>query len=294
MDDELAFVLAPVESPVRDAQEAEVGERDGATRLPEAAVESPLERGRKRPYRRVVRGERRERERQGEKAQHVCSRVPGRLADGQVGSVLRTPWWARMTFVREVRSGLWHWEARHPDWAPATAGGWGPEVSCYAIDDAPRLLLIDPLEPPREIAELAAERETAIVLTCAWHDRDARSLAEQFGAPVFVPEPEEGAPIAGRRLFTAGDRLPVGVEARAGTYPNDLALWIESCGALAFGDTLVDRGSGLELPVDWLADDVSREQGLDMLRPLLDLPVEIVLPTHGAPTDRAALERALA
>jgi hypothetical protein len=29
------------------------------------------------------------------------------------------------------------------------------------------------------------------------------------------------------------------------------------------------------------------------LRPLLELAVEIVLPTHGAPTDRAALERAL-
>ena len=31
----------------------------------------------------------------------------------------------------------------------------------------------------------------------------------------------------------------------------------------------------------------------DGLRPLLELPVELVLPAHGAPTDRAALERAL-
>jgi hypothetical protein len=29
------------------------------------------------------------------------------------------------------------------------------------------------------------------------------------------------------------------------------------------------------------------------LRPLLALPVEVVLPAHGAATDRAALERAL-
>jgi hypothetical protein len=29
------------------------------------------------------------------------------------------------------------------------------------------------------------------------------------------------------------------------------------------------------------------------LRPLLDLPVELVLPAHGEPTDRAALERVL-
>jgi hypothetical protein len=38
---------------------------------------------------------------------------------------------------------------------------------------------------------------------------------------------------------------------------------------------------------------VPAEQILEELRPLLELPVELVLPTHGAPTDRAALERAL-
>jgi len=38
---------------------------------------------------------------------------------------------------------------------------------------------------------------------------------------------------------------------------------------------------------------VTREQALEALRPLLELPVELVLPTHGAPTDRAALERTL-
>jgi len=32
---------------------------------------------------------------------------------------------------------------------------------------------------------------------------------------------------------------------------------------------------------------------METLQPLLDLPVELVLPTHGAPADRAALERAL-
>ncbi len=36
-----------------------------------------------------------------------------------------------------------------------------------------------------------------------------------------------------------------------------------------------------------------REQVADGLRPLLELPVEVVLATHGGPTDRAALERAL-
>jgi hypothetical protein len=35
-------------------------------------------------------------------------------------------------------------------------------------------------------------------------------------------------------------------------------------------------------------------QILGRLRPLLELPVEVVLPGHGGPADRAALERALA
>ena len=195
--------------------------------------------------------------------------------------------------MREVRNGLWHWEAPHPEWTPANPDGWGPEVSSYAIDDGERLLLIDPLASPSEIQEIAAGRKTAIVLTCAWHERDARSLVERLDAAVFVPQPEEGDPIEGRQAFSAGDRLPVGVEAFPGKEVNDLVLWIESRRALAVGDTLVDRGQGLELPDTWLPEGVTREQVLEALRPLLELPVELVLPTHGAPTDRAALERAL-
>ncbi len=40
-------------------------------------------------------------------------------------------------------------------------------------------------------------------------------------------------------------------------------------------------------------EDVAREQVAEDFRPLLELPVEHVLATHGGPTDRAALERAL-
>jgi glyoxylase-like metal-dependent hydrolase (beta-lactamase superfamily II) len=43
-----------------------------------------------------------------------------------------------------------------------------------------------------------------------------------------------------------------------------------------------------------LRGGVTREQLLERLQPLLALPVEFVLPAHGPPTDRAALERALA
>ena len=187
---------------------------------------------------------------------------------------------------------MWHWEAPHPEWKPGE--NWDEMVSSYAIDDGKRLLLIDPLAPPGLVEELAAERETAIVLTCPWHARDAQALAEQLGAPLYVPPPDDGDqnPLEGH-VFRAGDRLPVGIQAFPGMEPSDLVLWVESRRALVAGDTLIDRGKGLEFPADWAAEGVEPEQIRAELRPLLELPVELVLPTHGAPTDRAALERAL-
>jgi glyoxylase-like metal-dependent hydrolase (beta-lactamase superfamily II) len=226
--------------------------------------------------------------------------------------------------VRELGPGLWHWEALHPEWEGSVR--WGQPVSSYAIDDGGRLLLFDPIAPPSEIVELAPGRETAIVLTCPWHERDARGLVERFGWPLFAPPPDSqedlmrkygvtaeeaagGSPdlawlLAGdtgeAHLYAAGDRLPVGVEAFPGRLPNDLVLWIENRRALVVGDTLIDFGHGLEISPEWLPEvfwlprGVTREQIAETLRPLLALPVEHVLATHGQPTDRAALDRALA
>jgi glyoxylase-like metal-dependent hydrolase (beta-lactamase superfamily II) len=217
--------------------------------------------------------------------------------------------------VRELRTGLWHWEAPHPDWSgpenealrqrlagtPETPSQAGV-VSSYAILNGDQVLLFDPLAVPGEILELAADRRPAIVLTCPWHERDARRLAEDLGAPVFVPPPDEGSPdvawlhagdAADGHVFSAGDRLPVGVEAFAGKEPNDVVLWVESHQAVIAGDTLVDFGQSLEIPPEWLPDGVTAEQVAEALRPLLERPVEHVLATHGGPRDRAALERAL-
>jgi glyoxylase-like metal-dependent hydrolase (beta-lactamase superfamily II) len=218
--------------------------------------------------------------------------------------------------VRELKPGLWHWEALHPEWDASYA--WPQLVSSYAVDAGGRLLLFDPLAVPSEIVERAAGRETAIVLTAPWHERDTRRLVTQLGAPVFVPPPDtaedliqkfgitpaqagDGSPdvkwlLSGdegeARLYGAGDRLPIGVEAFPGRERNDLVLWVESARAVISGDTLVDFGKGFDI-ADWLRAGVTREQVAEGVRPLLSFPVEHVLPTHGAPTDRAALERAL-
>jgi glyoxylase-like metal-dependent hydrolase (beta-lactamase superfamily II) len=193
---------------------------------------------------------------------------------------------------------VWHWEARHPEWDERQ--WWGPSVSSYAIDDGVRLVLFDPLDPPAEIDAFAPERETAIVLTCPWHRRGADDLAKRYGATLYVPPPDGGdpSPVEGT-VYRAGDRLPVGVEAFAGTEPNDLVLWVESHGVLIAGDSLQDRGNGMEYLGD-LPNNVPEEFAVAMAkarekmqRQLLALPVELVLQTHGGPVDRAALERAL-
>jgi glyoxylase-like metal-dependent hydrolase (beta-lactamase superfamily II) len=219
--------------------------------------------------------------------------------------------------VRELRPGVWHWEAPHPEWKPGEP--WGEVVSSYAIDDGTRLLLFDPLGVPSEVEERVNAREPVIVLTAPWHERDTESLVERLSAPVFVPPPDTaddlmhkygitreqaggGSPDVAwlladdsfeAHLFSAGDRLPVGIEAFPGREHNDLVLWLEGQRAVVAGDTLVDFGQGLEVSPTWLREGVKREQVVGGLRPLLGLPVELVLATHGGPTDRAALERAL-
>ena len=204
-----------------------------------------------------------------------------------------------MSGMREVQTGLWHWQAPHPQWRPGEP--WDPNVSSYALDDGARLLLFDPIAPPGEVEKLAAARDTAIVLTCPWHERDSRGLVERLGVPVYTPLPD-GSPdvvwlledgIGESHPYAAGDRLDVGVDVFPGEKPNDTVLWVESHRAVIAGDTLVDFGHGLEINARWLGPEMTREQVVAGLRPLLDLPVEHMLATHGVPFDRAALERAL-
>jgi hypothetical protein len=217
--------------------------------------------------------------------------------------------------VRELQAGLWHWQAPHPYWTPDQR--WPQDVSSYAIDDGERLLLFDPLAVPDALLALAREREPVIVLTAPWHERDARALVERLDAAVFAPRPDSAQDLIDKFGITAeqagdgspdlewlrsgghdvhwyapGDRLPIGIEAYAGREQNDLVLWIESVRAVVAGDSLADFGTGFALN-EWLRGGVTREQVVEGLRPLLALPVEVVLPAHGAPTDRAALERAL-
>jgi len=155
------------------------------------------------------------------------------------------------------------------------------------------------------------------VLTSPWHERETQRLVERLDAALYAPRPDtvedlmrkfdvtaeevgDGSPDlrwlgdGDAHFFGAGDPLPVGVEALLGRESNDLVLWVEGQRALVTGDTLADFGRGLELVPGWRPAGVTRGAMAERLRPLLELPVELVLPAHGAPTNRDALERALA
>ena len=218
----------------------------------------------------------------------------------------------------ELRPGLWHWEAPHPEWTPDQH--WPAVVSSYALDDGAQLVLFDPITPPRELEELAGARAVVVVLTAPWHERDARSLVERFDAPVYTPLPDTAQDLIDKyrisperlegwvspdvrwlleggageaHIYAAGDPLPAGIEAFPGREPNEVVLWIPSHRAVVTGDTLADFGRGFELPPEWLREGVTHEAVAEGLRPLLELPGEHVRATHGGPHDRAALERAL-
>jgi hypothetical protein len=186
--------------------------------------------------------------------------------------------------VEELRPGFWTWTAPHPDWTPADGGpeGWEREVRSYAYDAGETVVLIDPQSVPEALAPVLEGRHVAVVLTCPWHRRTTDELVERFGASVHEPRAD----------------LPRGVEGRPGSYDEENVLWITAHGALVAGDALLGGDGGLRVqPDSWLPEGLTPEQLRERLRALLELPVELVCPTHGDPVledARGALERALA
>ena len=179
----------------------------------------------------------------------------------------------------ELRPGLWRWTARHPDWVPAAQPGspadWPPEVGCvaYAADGA--LALIDPLVPAKLWPELdrLVERHgprVAVLTTIGWHRRSRDEVVARYGATTS----------------RARGTLPVGVETVPLRGFGETMVWLPGPRALVPGDRLLGNG-GLRLcPESWLRYLSRRPTLADLreaLRPLLELPVELVLVSHGEP-----------
>jgi hypothetical protein len=202
-----------------------------------------------------------------------------------------------LSALTELRPGLYRWEARHPDADPSPDPGspadWGPDVGSVAsaADDA--LVLVDPLVPEdrpdlRESLDRLVEshgRPVLILTTLQFHRRSRVELAQRYGASTS----------------RAKKALPAGVESIQIKGAGETMVWLPKHRTLVPGDRLLgdDRG-GLRLcPDSWLRylpSGMRQAELRQALRPLLDLPVEMVLVSHGEPVlsgGREALEAAL-
>ncbi|MGH3072455.1 MAG: hypothetical protein ACRDNB_09350 [Gaiellaceae bacterium] len=215
--------------------------------------------------------------------------------------------------VAEIRPRLWRWTATHPEWTPEEDGadGWEPEVSSYALVEEDALVLIDPLVPADEEErfwralddDVARHGPPQILLTVFWHTRSTQTILDRYErsrafAPAAWPdEARERVPSA--ELYELGAALPGGIEARGTEHRGEALLWIPSHSALAAGDILLGtRDGGVRVcPDSWLRPDVTGQMLREGLRPLLELPIELLLLTHGDVVNErplAQLEAALA
>jgi hypothetical protein len=172
----------------------------------------------------------------------------------------------------ELRPGLWTWTAPHPE--RQETEDWGPDVRSYAYDAGACMVLFDPISPPSLLDNLVEAKEVGVVLTAAWHRRSADACVERFGAHVYAPP----------------DEPPADVVARRTNYEEERVYWIPKHGALVVGDPIMAEG-GLRVRYDWPPPHVTRAQMEEGLRPLLDLPIQLLLVTHGDPVVDDAHEK---
>lgn len=185
--------------------------------------------------------------------------------------------------IETVRAGLKRWAGPHPEFDPAE-GDLDDSYTDVASalfhgDDA--LVFIDPLVPedlwPALDAEVKESGKPVVVLTTIFfHERNRDDVARRYGARL-------GGEVAGMRAFSAE---------RA----DEVAYWLEGPRAVVFGDAVLgDNAGGLRI-TPWARNPEGLEKTRQALLPLLDLPIEVVLPAHGntvLENGREALARAL-
>jgi hypothetical protein len=195
--------------------------------------------------------------------------------------------------LTQIRPGLYRWTAPHPAYEPDaeqdSPADWPEQVGCVAYEAPEALVLIDPLVPDAlwpALDRLAEGRRVAVLTTIGFHRRSRNAVAERYGASTS----------------RAKKTLPSGVETLPIRRAGETMVWITEHAALVPGDRILGgRDGGLRLcPDSWLRYLPSGMTGAELreaLRPLLRLPIELVLVSHGEPVlsgGRDALERALA
>jgi glyoxylase-like metal-dependent hydrolase (beta-lactamase superfamily II) len=202
----------------------------------------------------------------------------------------------------ELKAGLRTWTNYY--------GEWKDDVSSYAIARPGELVLIDPLlagDQWSALEEDAEGRELHVLLTVHWHARSSAEVRVRFPEARVWAHSRNLAVIARRveptDVFSVGDELPGGVTALEARPRTEVLFWDAAHGALIVGDALVgdgngdgDKGNLRTCKAWWLPRSTSIEELQATLRPTLDLPVGLVLVSHGPSIYSAAgaeLARAL-
>lgn len=194
----------------------------------------------------------------------------------------------------ELRPGLWRWTAHHEEWKQ--------EVAAVAVATEAELVLIDPLlvgDQWQRLEDALDERQLHVLLTIHWHARSADEIASRFSGARIWAHSRNRAAVARRApvtdVFRLGDELPGGLVALEARPRSEVLFWLPRSRALIAGDALLgdgEKGEGLHTcPKWWLPESTSLEDLRASLRPALELPVEMVLTSHGAPVLTGAGEQ---
>ena len=199
------------------------------------------------------------------------------------------------TWVLDVTAGLWLWRIEHPDWAPD--GDWDPLVTSTCAESGGEVILLDPLAPPADAADIWARIDarppTVVVVLKPDHVRDVDLFVDRYGARAFGPELffRHDIPRTALEPVYPGSELPGGLTALFdGRSRCETPVWLPQQRALVFADALTAPDGQLRV---W-ATPWHEEHVIPALRALLELPFEHVVVSHGEPVhDRGAYERAL-
>jgi glyoxylase-like metal-dependent hydrolase (beta-lactamase superfamily II) len=167
---------------------------------------------------------------------------------------------------------------------------WQEEVGCVAVETEDGLVFIDPLEPPADLGS-----PDHVLITVFWHDRSAA------GAPRVWAAKRSARSLANRGVKVTDDvangPLPGGIVAVPTARSGEVVFWLPEERAVVVGDVLLGAGAKprptddpLRLcPERWLGARTHADLRRS-LQPLLQLPVEQVLVSHGAPVLEGGLE----
>jgi glyoxylase-like metal-dependent hydrolase (beta-lactamase superfamily II) len=180
--------------------------------------------------------------------------------------------------LTELAPGLRRWTTRHE--------AWKEDVGCVAVDTDDGLVLIDSLDPPRELG-----RADHALVTVFFHARSTQ--ARHVWAEQRLVRRLASRGVEVDRPFTAGDPLPGGIEALQTARKSEVVYWLPQHRAIVVGDVLLGAGAKpratddpLRLcPERWL-DGASYDDLRESFKPLLELPVSRVLVSHGEPVLR--------